>query len=71
LPLKATLPITITQKGAAVSVTPLIAGVCSGCHDDAATKAHAALATTADKTETCEVCHGANRDFAVDKVHKP
>ena len=71
LPLKATLPITITQKGEVVSVTPLITGVCSGCHDDAAAKAHAALATTADKTETCGVCHGAKRDFAVDKVHMP
>ena len=71
LPLKKTLSMTVTQKGAVVSVTQPITAVCSGCHDTAAAKGHIALNTTLDKTETCVVCHASGRDFAVDKLHQP
>ena len=47
---------------------------CLGCHDDSSSAAHAYLnqvtfpgSTTA--TEACATCHGASKDFAVDKVH--
>jgi hypothetical protein len=46
--------------------------VCTSCHDDASTAGHAAINTWNDGTnviETCETCHGADADFAVDKVH--
>jgi hypothetical protein len=49
------------------------ARVCLSCHDEAAVFGHAALATYSDGSgaiiETCDVCHGRDADFAVDKVH--
>jgi len=69
LPLKKTLPQTVTQKGAVVSVTQPITAVCSGCHDSAPAKGHFSLMTTANNVETCAVCHGEGREFAVSK-HK-
>ena len=49
--------------------------VCISCHDEAPTFAHAALMTYSNGTagppiETCEVCHGRDADFAIDKVHQ-
>ncbi|MBI3915007.1 MAG: OmcA/MtrC family decaheme c-type cytochrome [Chloroflexi bacterium] len=69
LPLKKTLPQTVTQKGAVVSVTQPVTVVCSGCHATVSAKAHFALNTSNDKTEACAVCHGEGREFAVSK-HK-
>jgi len=47
--------------------------VCTSCHDDASTAGHAAINTWTDGSgsviETCETCHGAGADFAIDKVH--
>ena len=65
LPLKKVLPQTVTQKGAVVSVTQPVTAVCSGCHDSSPAKGHFSLMTTSDKTETCAVCHGEGREFAV------
>jgi predicted CXXCH cytochrome family protein len=65
LPLKKVLPLTVTQKGAVQSVTQPITAVCSGCHDTAPAKAHIAINTAADKTETCVVCHAEGREAAV------
>lgn len=70
LPLKKVLPMTVTQKGTVVSVTPPVTAVCSGCHDSSPAKAHIALNTTADKTETCVVCHAEGREAAVGKHGK-
>lgn len=42
---------------------------CTSCHDGAATLGHAELATTASGVETCSVCHGPNRDVAVEGLH--
>jgi OmcA/MtrC family decaheme c-type cytochrome len=67
LPLKKVLPQTVTQKGAVVSVTPATTAVCTGCHDSAAAKGHISINTTADKTETCVVCHAEGREAAVSK----
>jgi len=65
LPLKKVLPLTVTQKGTVQSVTQPITAVCSGCHDTAPAKAHIAINTAADKTETCVVCHAEGREAAV------
>jgi hypothetical protein len=51
---------------------------CTSCHDSDEDNSHAILMTvnnTSDpysstKQETCTVCHGAGKEFAVDKVHK-
>jgi OmcA/MtrC family decaheme c-type cytochrome len=54
-------------------VTPPLKAVCTSCHDDAATKAHADLNTvqpmTADAVETCAGCHGAGKVLDAQKVH--
>lgn len=69
LPLRKVLPQTVTQKGAVVSVTQPVTAVCSGCHADKPAGAHFQLMTT-NGVETCEVCHGKGKEFAVDTVHK-
>ena len=51
---------------------------CTSCHDSDADYAHADLMTrdfnpsdpyAADSLQTCTVCHGPGKDYAVDKVH--
>ena len=69
LPLKKTLPLTVTQKGAVVSVTQPITAVCSGCHDNVPAKAHFGLMTNGS-TETCVVCHAEGRVAAVSNHEK-
>jgi OmcA/MtrC family decaheme c-type cytochrome len=45
-----------------------ITSACTSCHDTPVTAAHVQL-NTLGGVETCTVCHGDGRDFAVDKVH--
>jgi OmcA/MtrC family decaheme c-type cytochrome len=45
--------------------------VCGACHDGATAQAHITANTAASGYESCEVCHGPGRDFAVEKVHLP
>jgi len=45
-----------------------ITSACTSCHDTPVTAAHVQL-NTLGGVETCPVCHGDGRDFAVDKVH--
>jgi OmcA/MtrC family decaheme c-type cytochrome len=56
-------------------VTPPLKAVCTGCHDSAATNAHADLYTaspmTAGAVEYCASCHGAGKTFDSTAVHKP
>jgi hypothetical protein len=51
---------------------------CMGCHDSDAANAHARLNTenltpadqwANDRTETCVVCHGSEREFSVESAH--
>lgn len=42
---------------------------CSGCHDGAASVAHAETMTTAMGVEGCAACHAAGSAFGVDVVH--
>ena len=65
-----------------IVVTPT-AATCSGCHDDAVSKAHmettggASFSTTqqaiddGEVVESCPVCHGAGHAFDVGLVHEP
>lgn len=69
LPVKKSLPQTVTQKGAVVSVTQPATAVCSGCHNTKPETAHFQLMTN-NGVETCDVCHGTGKEFAVDTVHK-
>lgn len=43
-------------------------GACLGCHTSTQAASHA-LINTSTLGESCSVCHGANAEFAVDKVH--
>jgi len=63
-------PTTITQADRVVSTSLPIVAACTACHDTQAAKGHAALQTTADGLETCQVCHGQGRDFDVTEVHE-
>jgi OmcA/MtrC family decaheme c-type cytochrome len=51
---------------------------CNACHDSDAAKAHTALMTldptpvdpwNGDEQQSCTTCHGAGKDFAVEKMH--
>ncbi len=42
---------------------------CVSCHDADAARAHAALETSAEGVEACAVCHGPDREYAVEAVH--
>lgn len=70
LPLAAGVQATTIVNGeqSAGSLLPTRA-VCTACHDNAATAAHAELETTAGGVESCEVCHGPGSEFAVDSAH--
>jgi len=43
---------------------------CGACHDSDAAQAHIAVQTSGGGLESCAVCHGANRDWSVQRVHK-
>lgn len=46
-----------------------ITAVCSSCHDSDAALAHIASQTSPNAGESCSVCHGEGREFAVSEVH--
>jgi len=43
--------------------------VCGSCHDSTSAQAHITANTTGFNYESCSVCHGQGREFAVEKVH--
>ncbi|MFB3826132.1 MAG: OmcA/MtrC family decaheme c-type cytochrome [Bryobacteraceae bacterium] len=45
------------------------AAACLGCHTSLDAAAHAQLNTSPSLGESCAVCHGANADFSVERVH--
>jgi len=55
-------------SGYMISVPPMTAA-CTGCHDSKSAAAHAAINTDPKMGESCDVCHGPNGDFSVDKAH--
>ena len=48
--------------------TPPTSAACLGCHQSIEAASHA-LINTSELGESCSVCHGANAEFAVPKVH--
>jgi OmcA/MtrC family decaheme c-type cytochrome len=71
LPLLAgVLPTSIPQAdGAAKLLTPIMSA-CIGCHTNEPAKAHMEAQVAAVGRESCVVCHGVNREFSVEKVHR-
>lgn len=59
---------TVTPRGY-LNPTQPIAAACLACHDDKPTAAHASIMTSPALGESCNVCHGADADYALDKVH--
>lgn len=43
---------------------------CGACHDSTAAQAHIAVQTSVSGYESCAVCHGEGKDWAVEKMHK-
>jgi len=66
LPVRATLA-TITPRGFQ-NPTPPTSTACISCHDSLSAEVHA-FVNTAGSVETCNVCHGEGREFAVSKLH--
>ena len=61
---------TVVTQGDEVLVEIQAArAVCTSCHDTAAADGHAEIQTTDSGVETCSVCHGPNREFAVTNAH--
>jgi OmcA/MtrC family decaheme c-type cytochrome len=42
---------------------------CTACHTSKSTAAHTNINTSPTLGESCDVCHGVNSEFSVDKVH--
>ncbi|MBI4331560.1 MAG: OmcA/MtrC family decaheme c-type cytochrome [Chloroflexi bacterium] len=65
------LDTVVTQKGQVVKTMAPITTVCSSCHADKSTAAHEATMTASGNVEACAACHGAGKEFAVQRVHRP
>lgn len=59
----------VATTGGFTPTTPPISAACQGCHDDMASASHA-LANTSAIGESCAACHGATKEFSVDRVHQ-
>lgn len=68
LPLAADLLPTVDPRGF-FNPAPPATGSCLSCHADVASAAHAELNISPSFGESCDVCHGAGSEFAVDKSH--
>jgi OmcA/MtrC family decaheme c-type cytochrome len=67
LPLQDGLMMVANAK-APVNPAPPTTNACTSCHDERQAWQHS-VANTTRLGESCSVCHGANSDFAVSKVH--
>lgn len=61
--------IAVTNPRAFLDPTPPNTAACTGCHLEKSTSAHADSMTSPKLGESCDVCHGPDGDFSVDKVH--
>jgi hypothetical protein len=62
----------VSSKCVNTAWTAPSARICLTCHDEAEASGHAALNTwqsPGGPVETCNVCHGSDGDFSVQKVH--
>jgi OmcA/MtrC family decaheme c-type cytochrome len=48
---------------------PPVTAACTTCHTSISAAAHADLNTSAGYGESCDVCHGANAEFSVERSH--
>jgi OmcA/MtrC family decaheme c-type cytochrome len=60
----------IQQADGSVKLLSPIMSACVGCHNKEPAQIHMLAQTASSGRESCVVCHGAGRDFAVDKVHQ-
>ena len=68
LPLQANLLATMDPRGL-FNPSPPVTAACTTCHTSLSAAAHADLNTSAGYGESCDVCHGANAEFSVDRSH--
>jgi OmcA/MtrC family decaheme c-type cytochrome len=68
LPLKPGLNQVSNPQGPMEVMGPVTAA-CTGCHGTPSAVSHAAINSHGEYGESCEVCHGANAEFSVDKMH--
>jgi OmcA/MtrC family decaheme c-type cytochrome len=61
--------VNVTNPRAWYSPMGPTAAACTACHTSRSTAAHTNLNTSPTFGESCDVCHGRNADFSVDKVH--
>jgi OmcA/MtrC family decaheme c-type cytochrome len=64
------LPTLIPQTDGTVKAIQPITSACIACHTKETAKLHAETMTAINGQETCVVCHGVGRQFAVEKVHR-
>ncbi len=64
------LPTAIPQPDGTVKLLTPIMSACIGCHTKEPAKAHMEAQIAAIGRESCVVCHGVGREFAVEKMHR-
>jgi OmcA/MtrC family decaheme c-type cytochrome len=64
------LPTLIPQADGTVKAVQPITSACIACHTKETAKLHTETMTATNGRETCVVCHGVGRQFAVEKVHR-
>ena len=60
--------LNVTTPRDFINPTPPTAAACLACHTDKTAASHT-VANTTQLGESCEVCHGTDAQFAIDKVH--
>jgi OmcA/MtrC family decaheme c-type cytochrome len=64
------LPTLIPQADGTLKAIQPITSACIACHTKETAKAHVETLTASNGQESCVVCHGVGREFAVEKVHR-
>ena len=59
---------SVSDPQGPINPDPAVTAACTGCHVTLPTASHA-MANTSALGESCEVCHGANGEFNISKVH--
>lgn len=71
LPLPAgVLPTAMHQADGTIKPLTPVLSACVGCHTRDSAKAHMEAQIASVGRESCDVCHGRGREFAVDKMHR-
>ncbi len=68
LPIAANTLSTVDPRGL-FNPAPPITGACTSCHTSLSAAAHAELTTSDVYGESCDICHGPNAEFSVDRSH--